>query len=94
MLLIVSESNLSNKCFSSVSSVKECLRGEVSQEALRAWYLKQNAVGGQTTMGELFHCGSPQNKFEVCRLLKIYKFLRDNVIDLVRNEEPAPCWNG
>jgi len=45
-------------------------------------------------MGELFDCGSPLKKFEVCRVLKILNFLRDNVIDLVRNEEPAPCWNG
>jgi hypothetical protein len=30
------------------SSVKECLRGELSQEALRAWRLKENSVEKQT----------------------------------------------
>jgi hypothetical protein len=63
---MVNEINLRKRCS---RSVKECLRGELSSETLRAWWVKNNASPKQTTMGGVVNCGSASKK--VCRLLII-----------------------
>jgi hypothetical protein len=76
------------------SSVKECLRGELSQESLRAWWLKETSVKKLTTTGGLVNgCSDASNKLKVnpLRIICCLNFVCDNVNEIARSEQ-RPQW--